>query len=123
MDDVSRLAGGLASLALVLGMAGLFGVLSHIVARRTRELGVRLALGADPKAIRWLVVRDGLQPVLSGLLMGFLIAFAVRMLLRSAYASPLTITDAVIFIVAPVPIVIAGGKKLPERPVTRVFSP
>ena len=108
MDDVSRLAGGLAALALILGMTGLFGVLSHIVARRTRELGVRLALGAEPKAIRWLVVRDGLQPVASGLLMGFLIAFAVRLLLRSAYASPLTMTDVAIFTLAPVPIVIAA---------------
>ena len=108
MDDVSRLAGGLASLALVLGMAGLFGVLSHIVARRTRELGVRLALGADPRAIRWLVVRDGLQPVVSGLLMGFLIALAVRLLLRSAYASPITLTDLAIFVLAPLPIVAAA---------------
>ena len=108
MDDVSRLAGGLASLALVLGMAGLFGVLSHVVARRTRELGVRLALGAEPSAIRWLVVRDGLQPVMSGLMMGFLIAAAVRLLLRSVYASPLSMTDAIIFVVAPLPIVFAA---------------
>ena len=108
MGSLSRLAGGLASLALVLGMAGLFGVLSHIVARRTRELGVRLALGAEPRAIRWLVVRDGLQPVVSGLLMGFLIAIAVRLLLRSAYASPLTLTDVAIFVAAPAPIVIAA---------------
>lgn len=104
LDDLSRLAGGLAALALVLGMAGLFGVLSHIVSRRTRELGVRLALGAEPREIRWLVVRDGLQPVMSGLMMGFLIALAVRLLLRSAYASPLSVTDLVIFVIAPLPI-------------------
>lgn len=108
MDDVSRLAGGLAALALVLGMAGLFGVLSHIVSRRTREMGVRLALGAEPSEIRWLVVRDGLQPVVSGLTMGFLIALAVRLLLRSAYASPFSMTDAAIFVLAPLPILAAA---------------
>jgi putative ABC transport system permease protein len=108
MDDVSRLAGGLAALALVLGMAGLFGVLSHIVSRRTREMGVRLALGAEPREIRWLVVRDGLQPVVSGLLMGFLIAAAVRLLLRTAFQTPLTMADAIIFGIAPIPIVIAA---------------
>jgi putative ABC transport system permease protein len=108
MDDVSRLAGGLAALALVLGMAGLFGVLSHMVSRRTREMGVRLALGADPRAIRWLVVRDGLQPVLSGLSMGFLIALAVRFLLRSVYGSPFSTADALIFALSPLPILAAA---------------
>jgi ABC-type lipoprotein release transport system permease subunit len=45
---------------------------------------------------------------MSGLMMGFLIAAAVRLLLRSVYASPLSITDAVIFVAAPLPIVLAA---------------
>jgi putative ABC transport system permease protein len=103
---VSRLAGGLAMLAMVLGMAGLFGVLSHLVARRTREMGVRLALGADPRQILSLVIRDGFQPVVSGLIMGFLIAIAVRMLMLSS--SPFSGGDALVFAAAPVPILIAA---------------
>jgi predicted permease len=103
---VSRLAGGLAMLAMLLGMAGLFGVLSHLVARRTREMGLRLALGADRRQILSLVIRDGFQPVVSGLIMGFLIAVAVRLLLRSS--SPFSSSDALVFAAAPVPILIAA---------------
>ena len=106
LDVVSRLAAGLAILALVLGMAGLFGVLSHIVARRTREMGLRMALGAEPAQIRSLVLRDGLQPVVSGLIMGFLVAGALRLIIR--FSSPLTVTDLVLFVVAPIPIIIAA---------------
>ncbi len=105
---VSQFAAGLAVLALALGMAGLFGVLSHLVSRRTRELGVRMALGAEPRQIRQLVLGDGLQPVASGLTMGYLIAIAVRVLMRVAYDSPFTVSDALVFLLAPVPIVLAA---------------
>lgn len=106
MDVASRLAGGLALLALLLGMAGLFGVLSHIVSRRTRELGLRIALGADRSQIQRLVLRDGLQPVVSGLIMGFLLAIPVRMLLR--FSSPFSLEDALIFLLAPIPIIVSA---------------
>jgi putative ABC transport system permease protein len=105
---VSELAGWLAVLALALGMAGLFGVMSHLVSRRTREMGVRVALGAEPQEIRALILRDGLQPVASGLTMGYLIAAAVRLLIRSGYQSPLTMNDAVVFVLAPLPILVAA---------------
>jgi len=108
LDAVSRLAGALAALALALGMAGLFGVMSHLVSRRTREMGVRLALGAEPRDIRMLVLRDGFQPVASGLTMGYLIAGLVRLVIRSVYDSPLDGGDIAAFVLAPVPIIIAG---------------
>jgi predicted permease len=64
-------AGGvLGVVALVLAMAGLSGVLLHLVARRSREMGVRLALGATPSALARLVIGDGLRPVLLGLYLG-----------------------------------------------------
>jgi hypothetical protein len=102
---VSRLAGGLAVLAMTLGMAGLFGVISHLVARRTREMGLRMALGAPPGHIRAMVLRDGFEPVLSGIIMGYLIAVAVRMILR--FADPFTLQEALVFLVAPFPILAA----------------
>ncbi len=108
VDVASRLAGWLALVALVLGMFGLFGVLSHVVSRRTREMGLRLALGAEPRQIRLLVIRDGLQPVASGLTMGYLIAGVMRLVIRSAYDSPLTAADAVVFLLAPLPIILAA---------------
>jgi hypothetical protein len=88
---VSRGAGGLALLALVLAMAGLFGVLSHLVARRTREMGLRMALGADPIRIRRLIIGDGLRPVLAGIGVGWAVGLLVRFLLRAAYTSPLSV--------------------------------
>jgi ABC-type antimicrobial peptide transport system permease subunit len=103
---VSWLSAGLALLAMLLGMAGLFGVLSHLVARRTREMGVRMALGADPAHIRALVIRDGFQPVASGLIMGYLIAIAVRVIIP--FANRFSVDDLLVFGLAPIPIVIAA---------------
>jgi len=54
-----------ASVAVLIGAAGLFGVLSELVAQRTREIGVRIALGATPKQIAWLITSRGL--VLAGI--------------------------------------------------------
>jgi putative ABC transport system permease protein len=61
---IGLLAASLGALALVLAMAGLFGILTHVVERRRREIGIRLAVGADRGQILWLILRDGLRPVL-----------------------------------------------------------
>jgi ABC-type antimicrobial peptide transport system permease subunit len=81
----ARLAGTLvglfAGLALVLAMVGLFGVLAWLVSRRTREIGVRLALGAPPAAVHRHVFGQGLRLVGLGILVGAaLSAASVRLL-------------------------------------------
>lgn len=63
-----------AVLALVLGAVGLYGVLSYGVTQRTREIGVRMALGATTNAVRWMFVRQGGQVVLFGVVGGALAA-------------------------------------------------
>ncbi len=73
----SVLAGALASLTLVIGAVGLFGVIGYAVAQRTREIGVRTALGARPSDIAALVLRDGLVVAGVGLALGMAAAFAV----------------------------------------------
>ena len=65
-----RLLGGFALLALWLAVFGLYGVLAGDVARRTREIGIRLALGADPGRVARGVLRQGLGIVLAGLFLG-----------------------------------------------------
>jgi putative ABC transport system permease protein len=77
------LTGGFAILALLLGAVGLYGVVSYSVACSTREIGLRVALGAVPThVIRW-VLAHGMQPVLVGLLVGLVAAIAVARALRS----------------------------------------
>jgi putative ABC transport system permease protein len=61
-------------LALFLGMVGLYGILSSMVAERTRELGIRIALGATPGRVRRMVVAQGLRVVAFGVLVGLLAA-------------------------------------------------
>ena len=66
-----------AVLALVLGAVGLYGVLSYGVSQRTREIGVRMALGATANAVRWMVVRQGGQVVVLGIVGGAVAAAAL----------------------------------------------
>lgn len=66
-----------AILALVLGAVGLYGVLSYGVTQRTREIGVRMALGATTSAVRWMFVRQGGQVALLGVAGGALAAAAL----------------------------------------------
>jgi len=64
------LAGGFAVLAVLLSLIGVYGVLSYAITQRTREMGVRLALGADPREIMRLVVADGLRMAGWGITLG-----------------------------------------------------
>jgi putative ABC transport system permease protein len=70
-------------LALILGVVGLFAALSYVVAERTREIGVRMALGAQPESVRRMVVLQGGQVVLAGVAAGLIAAlFSTRALGR-----------------------------------------
>ena len=69
--------------ALLLAAIGLYGVLSYIVGQRTREVGIRMALGAPSASVRHLVVRQGLRLAVAGLGVGLLASVAVSRLLSS----------------------------------------
>jgi predicted permease len=91
--DVERLLGRLTmafgAAALGLACLGLYGTMSYAVRRRTAELGVRIALGADRLALQWLVVREALTLVLVGGAIGLPLAFlAARAVGRLLYATP-----------------------------------
>jgi predicted permease len=72
-----------AALALVVAGAGVFGVVSYLVARRTSEIGVRIALGARSADILGMVLRQGLPPVLAGLALGVMGGLAVGRIVHS----------------------------------------
>ena len=67
---VALLSAGFGLLATLLAAIGLYGVMAFLVARRTKELGIRLALGAQPALVTWLVMRDVLLLLLVGLAIG-----------------------------------------------------
>jgi predicted permease len=83
----NRIAAGLAGLlggiGLVLATVGLYGLLAFSVTRRRREIGVRMALGAQPRDVRRLILRQGLGLTLTGLVVGFGLALAATRLVAA----------------------------------------
>src|SRR6188474_2759356 len=73
--------GVVSALALILGVVGLYGVLSYVVAQRTREIGVRMALGATAARVRRQVVSQGTTVVVVGVIIGIAAALASTRLL------------------------------------------
>jgi putative ABC transport system permease protein len=78
------LFGGFGVAALVLAASGIFAVLAYAVANRTREFGIRIALGADAGRVVWHVLREGMSFPLAGLVAGFGASLAVTRLLQSS---------------------------------------
>ena len=79
---LAQLSGFFGSLALMLALIGLYGTVSYIVVQRQREFGIRLALGAQPRAILRLVMLDVISVVAVGLLAGIAISVAATRLLQ-----------------------------------------
>jgi predicted permease len=71
------------AMALVLGIIGIYGVLSYAVSQRTREIGIRLALGAQQSALRRMFVRHGLTLAVAGVIVGMAAALVLTRLMRS----------------------------------------
>ena len=77
------LTGVFGGVALALACLGLYGTVSHAVTRRTAELGIRMALGADRAAVRWMILREALLVVARGLAVGVPLAFLGARALRN----------------------------------------
>jgi predicted permease len=72
-----------ASMALALGIIGIYGVISYAVSQRTREIGIRLALGAQKRELRWMFVRSALLLTAAGVVIGLAAAAGVTQLMKS----------------------------------------
>lgn len=72
-----------ASMALALGIIGIYGVISYAVSQRTREIGIRLALGAQKQELRWMFVRSALVLTAAGIAIGLAAASGLTQLMKS----------------------------------------
>jgi len=118
---LATLSSGFGLLALLLSCLGLYGILSYTVARRTSEIGVRMALGADRRDVLWLVLRDALRLVLVGAALGVPAALAAARLVANqlfgiSAADPGAVVAATLALLA----VAAVAVYLPARRATRV---
>jgi macrolide transport system ATP-binding/permease protein len=77
------LVGGFAALALILGVVGLYGLIAYSVSRRTREIGVRMAMGAQRSSLYGLVILQAAWLTLAGLTIGLVCSVGTSMLMRS----------------------------------------
>jgi putative ABC transport system permease protein len=117
----AQLVGTFAAFALLLASVGVYGVLSYTVAQRRREMGIRVALGAERRdLVRWVVAR-GLRPVFAGVAIGVVVAAALARLIASllygvAPRDPLTFAIAAATLV----VVAALACWLPARRASRV---
>ncbi|MBA2269231.1 MAG: ABC transporter permease [Chthoniobacterales bacterium] len=108
-------------LALGLAVVGLYGVRAYSVARRTREIGIRMALGARRSAVQNMILREGAAMLAAGLVLGLLLASVTGKLLSSMLYE-VSALDPVAFTVAPLVLLAVGllATWLPARRATRI---
>jgi predicted permease len=118
---VARLAGFFGVLALVLACIGLYGLLSYEVSRRTREIGIRMALGAQTESVLRLVLRQGIALAIVGAIVGIGVALGVTRYLASMLyevraSDPVTMIAAAVLLA----LVALAACYIPARRATRV---
>jgi putative ABC transport system permease protein len=116
----AQLTGGFALLALALAAIGIYAAVGYAVARRTREFGVRIALGGTPRQLQRLALFEGLRPVAIGAVVGIAIAvaasgFADRLLFGVRSTDPVSFSGSVLVLL----LVAACAAWVPARRASR----
>jgi putative ABC transport system permease protein len=117
----SYIIGSFAALALILAVVGLYGLISHMVLQRTREIGIRVALGAQRRDILRMVLRQGIVATVAGVAIGIVAALALTRLLSSLLFG-VTPGDWVTFLSVAVLLLVVAvvACSIPARRATRV---
>ncbi len=113
----ARLLGLFAFAGLLIALAGIYGLLAYSVSQRTRELGVRLALGAQRNAVLWLILRHALLLLAVGLSLGAIVTIASSKLLTTALPIKLNSSDVLVSLSVALLLAVCGliASYLPAR--------
>jgi hypothetical protein len=122
LEVAGTIAGILGGFTLLLALTGLYAALSHVVSGRSRELGVRVALGAGERRIIRMVLLDGAMPVVYGMAAGVLLGTMLRLSMRPMFVGLFPAFNAFSLSVAPVCMLIAAAAAcyVPARRASRV---
>jgi len=106
MHGSQKLFGAFGVLALVVAVIGLYGIKAYLVSRRSQEVGIRMAIGATPRQVVWLVLSDGTSVTAIGLGIGLVLALGIARVLGSVFSdllwSQVGPFDPIVFLAAPV---------------------
>jgi len=112
---------GMGSMGLLLALVGLYALVAASVNQRTREIGIRMAVGAPPGAVLTMVLRHGLVLSIGGVALGLVAAYGLNGLLRAAFPASGGLNTAVVVIVVPAVLVVAlVASLIPARRAARV---
>jgi ABC-type antimicrobial peptide transport system permease subunit len=117
---VVRTIGTMGAMGLALAMVGLYGLMAYAVSRRTREIGIRMAIGGRPGSMLSMILRQGSWPSMAGVAIGIAASVAVGILIQSVF--PGTGTDIVTFgLVVPLVVAVALlAAYIPARRASRI---
>jgi predicted permease len=99
---ITQVVAGMGLMGLILAVVGLYGLVAYSVSRRTREIGIRMAIGADRRKVVWMVLRQGIQLGVAGVAVGLVLSvFACRLVTSALSFVTFERVDPLIFAVLP----------------------
>jgi predicted permease len=109
-DYLTEVVGAMGAMGMILAMVGLYGLVAYSVSRRRREIGIRMALGADHRSVVWMVLRQGLRLGLAGVAAGMVAAFwACRAITSDPFFFAFKRVDPIVFIAIPLLLLLVTG--------------